>query len=58
MGYIPVEKEYWTWFVAFKRDVDWQVTKRKGIHEYEVRAFQDTCAVIKTGWRDANLAAR
>jgi hypothetical protein len=44
MGYNPVEKEYWTWFLDFNRGADWQITKRKGIHEYEVRAFQEASA--------------
>ena len=43
MGYIPVERDYWSWFLAFTRDDAWRVVQRKKIHDNEVRLFQETC---------------
>jgi hypothetical protein len=39
MGYIPVDGDHWPWFLAFTRNTDWRVARRKSIHEYEVRLF-------------------
>jgi hypothetical protein len=44
MGYIPVESDHWPWFVALVLDKEWQVVRRKGIHEYEVRMFRQAGA--------------
>jgi hypothetical protein len=44
MGYIPVEQEHWSWFLAFVRDGGWKVARRKNIHDYEVRSFEDAAA--------------
>jgi hypothetical protein len=41
MGYIPVEGDYWTWYLAFRRDEEWRVLHRNGIQEYEVRMLRD-----------------
>lgn len=39
MSYIPVEDDYWTWFLAFELRSEWEIARRKNIHEYEVRLF-------------------
>jgi hypothetical protein len=41
MAYIPVDDDYWPWFLAFVRDGDWKIARRNGIHEYEVRLFRE-----------------
>lgn len=41
MAYIPVpDQELWPWYLAFVRDGDWKIDRRKGIHPYEIRAFE------------------
>lgn len=41
MAYIPVEHDRWPWFLAFTRDPDWHVARRKDIHDYEVRLLEE-----------------
>jgi hypothetical protein len=41
MGYIPIANEHWPWYIGFDRLDDWRVTRRKGIHEYEIRLFRE-----------------
>lgn len=41
MGYVPVEGDLWAWFLAFARDGSWKVARRKNIHPYEIRAFEE-----------------
>jgi hypothetical protein len=48
MGYIPIEEDYWTWYLGFKRDEDWRIWRRKGIHEYEVQMLHDRGLVDAT----------
>jgi hypothetical protein len=42
MGYIPVEADYWPWYLAFIRNGQWRIARRKGIHEYVARMFDKT----------------
>lgn len=46
MGYLPVEQEYWCWFLSFRRDGEWKIARRKNIHEYEVRMFDQAVAGV------------
>lgn len=39
MGYLPVEGEYWRWYVSFDLRDSWTISRRKEIHEYELRSF-------------------
>ena len=41
MGYIPVEDDCWTWFLSLIRDGSWKVSRRKNIHAYEIRSFEE-----------------
>jgi hypothetical protein len=41
MAYIPVEQDHWPWFLAFARAAAWKIIRRKNIHPYEVRLFQE-----------------
>ncbi len=47
MGYIPLERDYWTWFLALELKDDWQIARRKNIHEYEVRMFREADAASR-----------
>jgi hypothetical protein len=52
MGYIPVEKEYWIWYLGLQCHDEWQVLHRKGIHEYEVQMF------LNRGLSDSSMGDR
>lgn len=43
MAYIPVaqEDDHWAWYLAFEREGGWEVVRRKNIHEYELRKFEE-----------------
>lgn len=41
MGYIPVEELCWRWFLSLIRDGSWKAARRKNIHAYEVRLFEE-----------------
>jgi hypothetical protein len=51
MAYIPVEEDHWPWFLAFDRDTAWKITRRKNIHAYEVRLFEEASGRIHQGER-------
>lgn len=44
MGYIPVTKEgeHWAWYLSLERKKDWKIVRRKNIHEYELRKFEES----------------
>ena len=42
MAYLPVvDQEHWPWYLALIRDGEWKIARRKGIHPYEIRSFED-----------------
>lgn len=52
MAYVPVDdQEHWPWFVALARDGEWRIARRKGIHIYEIRLFQDAASKVQEGKR-------
>lgn len=53
MGYIPIEKDHWPWFLAFARDGDWRVARRKNIQEYEVRMFREAGDRVRSAEQSA-----
>lgn len=47
MGYLPVEQDYWKWFVSLIRgSASWKVNRLKNIHDYEVRSFENAAKGI------------
>jgi hypothetical protein len=49
MAYLPVEQDYWLWFLALVRDGEWKISRRKDIHENEVRLFEETADKLRVG---------
>ena len=50
MAYVPVDEEsYWPWFVAFARDGEWKVSRRKDIQAYEIRLFEEAAENVMIG---------
>ena len=49
MAYIPVDDEHWSWFLAFVRDSQWKIVRRKSIHEYEIRSFEEAAGRLPSG---------
>lgn len=50
MGYLPVERDVWAWFLALERaDGRWRITHRKNIQAYEIRSFESAAGRVERG---------
>lgn len=47
MAYVPIENDWWPWFVSFSRESNWEIIRRKQIHDYEIRRLLDAAAPAK-----------
>ena len=48
MAYVPVEDEYWPWYVSFDRSEDWRIGRKKGVYDYELRRFEEACRALRS----------
>ena len=53
MAYLPVEHDHWPWFLAFVRNGDWKINRRKDIHQNEVRLFEEAADKIAVCHQDS-----
>jgi hypothetical protein len=49
MAYLPIEQDHWPWFLAFARNGEWKIMRRKDIHENETRLFEKAADKIQLG---------